>query len=218
MNTLQRSAGLVASLIFSFFLTLGTALAGPATAVPPPSLLTPNQVHRIQSLAAVALEHAAQARIDSQQHHVPAIAEELNAARTLVDLIRAERPTAKAQALLQYLQFDLKEKDNTEALPDLLPIEQTLTQLGDAPSVQLARKQLEQVKQALEKSDRGSALTALENARKALTLDAVDFPLAAAEEDLHAAFDKLATEKTPADPDLISLEHNLLALVNLSIA
>jgi hypothetical protein len=202
---------------FACALVIGGALAqSPSSGQTPPTLLSARQTDRIQSLAALALQHVARARTLSQQpHRLPEIADHLVATRTLVDLVRAARPTGKAQALLEYLILELKQKDNAEALPDFLPIYSALDKLGDAAVARDARGHLDDAKHALEGPDGGSARAALEAAQSALILDTIDLPLAAVDADLETAFAKLASDSAPDDTVLASIERNLLVLVGL---
>lgn len=214
MRSSIRNKRGTAALLLSLTLAV-PAIALGANASPakgPP--VAPPQAMQIRSFAAATLKQIAQARRDVGSHQLPKAERELAEASILLDMTAASRPTGAAQSLLHYLRLELDNKDNRQALPDLLPAYGALGGLGTSAAVQAARSHLDGVKRALEDGNRAAALKALAKVEKDLSIDAIDLPLGAARDTLNRLLNHKDDKPTFDDSQLQSLEDNLLTVVD----
>lgn len=185
--------------------------AAPGTAVH----LTPSEKTEIRGLAASALSRVARARkmlADKQNAQASA---ELRTVSLTLDMVAALRPTGEIKALIDYLRTEMHLGDNQQVLADLLPVYAALDRMASSPIKADARHYLDTVKHSLENDDRPAAFKALDSMSKALTIDKIDFPLAAAREDLRSALNELTGGHVPAaQTDLVSLNENLLRVLS----
>lgn len=175
--------------------------------------LTPFEANQIRSFAAAALEQVAQARRDAESHRLPQAARGLTTAGILLNMAAASRPTGATQSLLHYLRLELNDKDNQQALPDLLPAYGALDVLDNSLAAQAARSHLDAVKRALEDGNRAAALTALAKTEKDLSIDVVDLPLDAARDSLRRLLAPEDGKPAFTDSELQALEEDVLSII-----
>lgn len=166
----------------------------------------------VQSLAAQALLKVSRARRQLQQHHDAAAIQELRETQALFDLMQAVHPAGRVKALIRYLRTVLNTGDDSQSLPDLLPVYTALGAMPDSPAVRAARKHLDAARHALEQPDVQTAEQQLKAASKALTIDGIDFPLDAAREDLSVVLHSLLHHHTVGKTRLQSMEQDLLLI------
>ena len=198
-------------------LAAAVLLAASSTALATNTAITPTaaQARMIRTYTAMALEHIAQA--EGAEHNGKTTDElrNLGEVRGLLNLVRAVRPTGEAKGLLHFVQARMDVEDNTQVLPDLLPLYAALGELPASKARDTARERVDQAKLALEKGDRQGALHALESADRALNLDGIDLPLAAADDALRQAIDQFKEKQNaPSRETLLSVEKNLLTVLN----
>lgn len=178
-------------------------------------LIAPTLQSYTRALVATALEKVAQARAANHDNKSIETTTALRNVRVLFDLIRASRPTAEVQGLLNYVKNNLRFEDNRQVLADLLPVYAAINALPPSPMVTTARKQLDDIKKALENTERQKAVDLLNELTRALMIDNVDIPLNAASQDLTNAVNTLEVQGKPArDETLLSIEKNLLLMLN----
>lgn len=190
-----------------------TVRAG-ASALPPKIRLSADDRHRLRSLSAEALAKVARARVALHNHKPARALRRLSEVRTLLDLIRAARPTAEVDAMLHYLHAQQELEDNQQALADLLPVYRALDAMAPSRPVHAARERLDAAKQDLEQQSRDDARKELDAMTQSLVIDGVDFPLHAATDTLTKLMRKLNHGDAHIDAsDLGPVEKNLLRIV-----
>lgn len=172
--------------------------------------LQPARVYTASALARVA-----EASRDVRNAHLNEAVDALSQARLLLNLVRTQRTTGEARALLDYLRAQLSQEDNEAALADLLPLDGALHRLPPGTARDQSLALLDQAKQALEAPDHGKALKALAQMDKTLVIDRVDLPLDAADDDISQALAQIMEKHDAPDAALLlESEKNLLQLLH----
>lgn len=170
---------------------------------------------QVRALVATALAKVATMRANVSRGKQDHVADYLAQLTILFDLIEASRPAGEVDALANYYKEQLSFEDNQQALADVLPLYSAFSKLAHSQRTVLARQQLDRVRSALQNGQRANALAALEDMRRALAVDGVDFPLQAAEEKLQTIRDSFqGNQQLPSDAALFELETNLLEILN----
>lgn len=197
-------------LIAMLFLMLQSSAIA-ATANP----VSESPVTGIRSIAAMALEKTAQARVALQKKHLGMLVQTLREEQLLLDLLAINSPSGEANSLLHYLKTQMTLEDNREALPDLLPLFRALDHMPASPRLNHARNQLKEVERALEDPDHAKALKLLDDVEKTLEIDGVDLPLQAAADEVGQMLNKLEKDHdAPKEETLLLLEKNLTLLLS----
>ena len=169
---------------------------------------------QLRAIAATALAEVAKIRDQVRHDRYDQVHENLSQLYTLIALMKAGRPTGEIDALLQYYNEHLAFEDNKQVLADIKPLYCALDELPQTEQTSLARKQLDNLRAALQDNKRKDALKALENMQRTLAKDDVDFSLQAAEENLQDVT-RLYNQQQPLAkaPALLELEANMLQII-----
>lgn len=172
------------------------------------------QTGQMRALVAMALADVANIRALISQNKNNRLLDELLQIKTIVTLIEAARPTGEIDALMKFYQQHLSFEDTRQVLADIMPLYHALSALPPSKQSDLARQQLDQVKTNLEKGMHEDALTALEEMRRTLSVDGVDFPLQAAEEKLNSITNLYEDkQEPPKDSILLGLENDFMQIL-----
>lgn len=173
------------------------------------------RTEQLRALVASALARTAQLRDLAHHGKTDHLREQLNQLSALVNLIKAVRPTGEIDALVVYYQQHLDFEDNTQVLADILPLYTALNALPKTKKIEAAHQQLDIVRAALQDGKRAAALSALEDMRRTLSIDNVDFPLQAAEEKLQTITSQYKKNNTlQQSQELLGLESDFLKILN----
>lgn len=173
------------------------------------------QAAQIRTLVAGALADVAQIRAKVHDGKTDHLWDNLTQLHTLITLIKAARPTGEIDALVIFYRQHLAFEDNKQVLADILPLYHALDALPHSKQTETARQQLNTVRSALQNGKRADALQALDNMRRTLSIDGVDFPLQAAEEKLYTISNLFDDKQAlPKGPTLLGLETDLLQVLN----
>lgn len=173
------------------------------------------QSKQIRTYVALALADVANIRDQVRHNQNDHLLDQLLKLNILMGMIKASRPTGEIDALIKFYQEHLSFEDNKQGLADILPLYKALEALPKTKQTELARQQLDRVRANLEKGMQADALTALEEMRRTLDIDGVDFPLQAAEEKLHSVTNLYEeNQELPKDSSLLGLETDLLQILD----
>jgi len=197
--------------------TMGYAAVSKVTKIP----ATPSVSHitmqaaQVRALVAIALADVANLRAQVNHNKNDHVLDHLLQLNTLVSLVKASRSTGEIDALIKFYQQHLSFEDNKQVLVDILPLYRALSDLPKTKKTVLARQQLDKVRTSLEKGMQENAVTALEDMRRSLSIDGVDFPLLAAEEKVRSITNLYEeNQQPPKDSSLLGLETDLLQILN----
>lgn len=209
---------IVSTILLAPFILCATTYAATTDTIHNASPVVTNQteeVLQIRALAASALAQVAHIRAQVRNNKYDHVRDNLVQLYTLIELIKAARPTGEVDALIVFYREHLAFEDNKQILADILPLYRALDTLPNSQQKQKARKQLNDVRNALQEGKRSDALKALEAMQLTLAIDGVDFPLQAAEEKLQNIANLYDEQhRLSKVPELLGLETDLLQIIH----
>lgn len=217
-NSFHRVSNIsvVGMLLLILVSTSAVGSAAPAPGSQPEVVVSSpaEQSTQIRNYVALALADVANMRAQVRHDQNDHLLNHLLKLNILVGMIKASRPTGEIDALMEFYKEHLSFEDNKQVLADILPLYKALAALPPSRQTELARHQLDKVRANLEKGMQADALAALEEMRRTLDIDGVDFPLQAAEEKLSSITNLYEEkQKLPKDSSLLELETDLLQIL-----
>ena len=206
MNTPSRSRLLrltIASILTSAAITSQTALAADlqeTVSVSPEHTVSPTEERMMSRTAARVLRHIVDARSAINAKDLGEAKYDMERARTLIDLLKSEQPTAKVRDHIRVAKQHLDYESTEEVTEDLVPIEADLTEIETFVPVATARKHTRFARERLKKGDKAGAKKELEAANAALIYTEVDLPLDTTERQVIIA-QKALDNNQPAQAD-----------------
>ena len=157
--------------------------------------LAPQGEMSLASTAAKVLCAIAQARGSIHEKNIVQATHGLHKARTLIDLLKAVRPTARVKDHIWVAKKHLDYEPTEKVALDLIPIDLALTNLEYFIPVTEAKAHLQAAHKSLINKDKAGAKKHLEAVDHSLVYTEVDLPLAATEHHLGTAQELLADNK-----------------------
>lgn len=156
---------------------------------------SPQEEMSLASTAAKVLRAIAQARGSIHEKNFDQATNDLRQALTLIDLVKAARPTARVKDHIWVAKKHLDYESTEKVALDLIPIDLALTNLEYFIPVEEAKAHLNAAHDSLTNKDKAGAKKHLEAVDQALVYTEVDLPLAATEHHVVAAQELLADNK-----------------------
>jgi len=206
MKNLLRSrllAMLSTSILLASVIVIQSTLAAnlrEKVSVTPGRTISPAEENILSRAAARTLRHIAEARTAIHVGNIDQAKENLQQARTLINIIKSQRPTAKVHDHIWVAKQHLDYESTEDVAADLIPIDADLTEIEDEVPIEQARKHVQRARGHLKNGNKQAAKKELEAADAALIYTEVDLPLAATEQQVIKAENMLAKNKT-ADAD-----------------
>ncbi len=151
---------------------------------------------RVMSRSAVqVLREIANARSAIHRKDIKKAKINLEEAIIIIDILKSEQPTAIVSDNIFIAKQHLDYESSEEVSNDLVPIEESLTEIEDFVPVEKARVHTKAAKKYLKNKDKKGAKVELDAAAAALIYTEVDLPLASTEKNVNAALQALNNKK-----------------------
>ena len=164
----------------------------------------------ISSAAVHTLRQIVKARGEIHDKDIEQAKKDLGQAMVLIQIIKSSLPTIKVKDHIWVAKKHLDYETTEQVLPDLIPINEDLTEIEDIVPVDEAKNHIAKARKALQKGDKKSAKKNLNAADKLIVFDEIDLPLASTEKHIIAAETMLSRDKShDADMELKSAEDSV---------
>ena len=164
-----------------------------------PERTTSADAERIMSRsAAKILRHIADARAAIHAKDNGKAKSDLKQARTLIDILKSQQPTAKVRDHIWVAKQHLSYESTREVKTDLIPIEADLAEIEDFVPVAASRAHVRSSRDHMDRGDMEGAKKELDAAAAALIYSEVDLPLASTERQVSTAQNALDNKQPQA--------------------
>ncbi len=168
------------------------------------------QREAIASAALRMLRHITQARNAIHKNDLDQAREDVQQARELLALVEAARPAVRLKEYIWVARQHMEYETAQDVIDDLTLIDAELLSLGDIVPTAKARRHLQRAQALMMKDDTKAARQELDRLEASLVFTEFDLPLAVSEQQILAAQEALARNRSAAaDKNLVVAEESI---------